>query len=600
MSRRANLVKFGRAGTFLQNPVVNPRLDSMAKRTRRPPPSPSDDDDGSIAFSQDVEPVSQALTQSTSQESQRPPRKPRSAAVAAAAKRRAAQDDEDSSTDEPKDTKKPRRGTVTVKSDDIEFDFEEQVVATTVKKVAKAGGKKLAVEATVAVSATAVEIHGKDIPATPGKRKAKAKAGSMTPLARRTAGCAFKLGAHVAAAGGVENAVTNAVHIGANAFALFLKSQRKWESPAYKAANVEAFRRLTKQMDYDPRKHMLPHGSYLVNLAQPDKEKAGKAYANFVDDLKRAEALDIGLFNFHSVYLLNLGDLHNDSPGSTLDHPRNEAIGRIAAALNKAHKETKFVKTVLETMAGQGNVIGNKFEDLRDIINLVKDKSRVGVCIDTCHSFSAGYDLRSPETYRAVMKEFDDVIGFKYLSALHLNDSKAPFNSHRDLHQNIGLGFLGLSAFRNIMNTTEFHDIPMVLETPLSGDDVSVWAGEIKLLEKLVGLAPDDPEFLALEKEYADKGAAERAEVMEKVGKKAGEKEAKEVRKREKEEKKAAKEREKEEKKAAKERVKSEKARKGGRKGAGGRKAAVKKEEESASEGEESSCGSNHGDDEDD
>ncbi|KAK6340529.1 hypothetical protein TWF696_008855 [Orbilia brochopaga] len=557
----------------------------MAKRSRRPPPSSSDDSD-SIAFSQDVEPghddTSQASTQLSTQASRR---KPRSAAIASAAKRRAAQDD-DSGSDEPKDTKKPRRGTVTAKPDEFDIDFEEEeVVATaTVRKVAKAGGRKLEVETSVAVSTTAVEIHGKDAPPAKGKRKAKAKATSMTPIAKRTAGCAFKLGAHVAAAGGVENAVTNAVHIGANAFALFLKSQRKWESPPYKTANVDAFRRLTKEMGYDSRKHMLPHGSYLVNLAQPDKEKAAKAYAGFVDDLKRAEALDIGLFNFH--------------PGSTLDHPRHEAIGRIAAALNKAHKETKFVKTVLETMAGQGNVIGNKFEDLRDIIALVKDKSRVGVCIDTCHSFSAGYDLRSPETYRAVMKEFDDVIGFKYLSALHLNDSKAPFKSHRDLHQNIGLGFLGLSAFRNVMNTPEFHDIPMVLETPLPGDDVSVWAAEVKLLERLVGLAPDDPEFLALEKEYADKGAAERTAVMSKVEKKAGEKEAKEEKKRVKEEMKAAKEKEKEEKKAAKERAKLEKT-KGVRKGAGRRKAAPKKDE-SASESEESSCGTDHGDTDDD
>lgn len=193
-------------------------------------------------------------------------------------------------------------------------------------------------------------------------------------------------------------------------------------------------------------------------------------------------------------------------------------------------------------------MIGCKFEDLRDIIALVEDKSRVGVCIDTCHSFSAGYDLRSPETYRAVMKEFDEVIGFEYLSALHLNDSKAPFNSHRDLHQNIGLGFLGLSAFRNVMNTKEFHDLPMVLETPLADDDVSVWAKEIKLLESLVGLEADDPTFLVLEKEYADKGAAERKALLDKLEKKEVEKEEKEAKKKEKAEKKAAKDKLKDEK----------------------------------------------------
>lgn len=511
----------------------------MTKRSRRQAQSPpSDDDNSDFSRGSDGDPgfgnISQPATQSFLQDSH--VRKSRGAAIASTAKRRAVADAEDDEGDGETvvKIKKARRNTIIGKLEDLDFQVEEEEeeVSSSIKK----SGAKLKVDTVCVKTTKTVKTPAKamkDAPKRQRKTKGEKEAEKM-PLADRALKCAFKIGAHVSSAAGVENSLTNAARIGANAFALFLKSQRKWESPPYKPANITAFKKFTKAQNYDSRKHMLPHGSYLVNLAQKDKEKATKAYTSFVDDLKRAELLDIGLFNFH--------------PGSSLGEPRDEAIERIATALNRAHKETSFVKTVLETMAGQGNVIGCKFEDLRDIIALVEDKSRVGVCIDTCHSFSAGYDLRSPETYRAVMKEFDEVIGFEYLSALHLNDSKAPFNSHRDLHQNIGLGFLGLSAFRNVMNTKEFHDLPMVLETPLADDDVSVWAKEIKLLESLVGLEADDPTFLVLEKEYADKGAAERKALLDKLEKKEVEKEEKEAKKKEKAEKKAAKDKLKDEK----------------------------------------------------
>ncbi|KAK6502018.1 hypothetical protein TWF481_009836 [Arthrobotrys musiformis] len=513
----------------------------MAKRNRQAQSPPSDDDDSGFSQDSDGDPdfgnISQPATQSLSQDARA--RKPRGAAIASTAKRRAAADAEDDESESEtivKKTKRVRRSTIIGKLEDLDFKAEEQeegeedkISSSNTKTPRKSGGTvkvdTVSVKATKTVKTPAKAA--KDTPKRQRKTKEE-KAAEKAPMASRALKCAFRIGAHVSSAGGVENSVTNATIIGANSFALFLKSQRKWDSPPYKPTNISSFKKFTKAENYDSRKHMLPHGSYLVNLAQPDKEKAAKAYSSFVDDLKRAEALDIGLFNFH--------------PGASLGEPRDEAIERIANSLNKAHEETSFVKTVLETMAGQGSVIGCKFEDLRDIIALVKDKSRVGVCIDTCHSFSAGYDLRSPEAYGAVMKEFDEVIGFKYLSALHLNDSKAPFNSHRDLHQNIGLGFLGLSAFRNVMNTKEFHDLPMVLETPLPDGDVSVWAKEIKLLESLVGLEADDPTFLALEKEYADKGAAERKAVLDKLGKKEAEKEEKEAKNKEKAKKKAAKE----------------------------------------------------------
>jgi AP endonuclease-1 len=159
-------------------------------------------------------------------------------------------------------------------------------------------------------------------------------------------------------------------------------------------------------------------------------------------------------------------------------------------------------------MAGAGNVIGGKFEDLRDIIAKVKDKDRVGVCLDTCHLFAAGHDIRTQESYDKVMSNFDRIIGRKYLVALHINDSKAPLASKRDLHQNIGLGFLGLEPFRLIMNDERLEGLPLILETPM--EEEKTWAEEVKLLESLIGVEGDDPEFLAKAKELADRGAGER------------------------------------------------------------------------------------------
>ncbi|KAM7224227.1 Xylose isomerase-like, TIM barrel-containing domain containing protein [Rhypophila decipiens] len=354
------------------------------------------------------------------------------------------------------------------------------------------------------------------------KKKAKARPASKKqdnmPLAERTVITSLKrpmyIGAHVSGAGGVQNSVQNAANIGANSFALFLKSQRKWTSPPLADDAKTEFHAMAKKHGYDAAQHVLPHGSYLVNLAQSDTAKATQAYDNFVDDLKRCDALGIKLFNFH--------------PGSSLGDTMEAACQRIAAQLNKSHKETTSVITVLENMCGSGNVVGSKFEELRDIIDLVEDKTRVGVCIDTCHTFAAGYDLRSPEAFAATMAEFDKIVGIKYLKALHLNDSKAPFGSHRDLHANIGTGFLGLRAFHNVMNYEPFQNLPMVLETPIdekgpdgkSVENKQIWADEIKLLEGLIGRDVDSPEFFEEEKALQAKGASERNKIQEQVDKK--------------------------------------------------------------------------------
>ncbi|EGU84751.1 hypothetical protein HZS61_000455 [Fusarium oxysporum f. sp. conglutinans] len=344
---------------------------------------------------------------------------------------------------------------------------------------------------------------------TTKKRKTKAKDEDAKPLADRTDVSSLKptmnIGAHVSAAGGVQNSVTNAVHIGANAFALFLKSQRKWTNPPLDHEAKNQFISMCKEHSYSAGEHALPHGSYLVNLAQADEDKANQAYKSFLDDLERCEQLGIRLYNFH--------------PGSTGGDARPAAIARIAAQLNKSHKATKTVITVLENMAGSGNVIGSTWEDLRDIIALVEDKSRVGVCIDTCHAFAAGYDLRTPEAFKKTVNSFNDIV---------VNDSKAPFNSNRDLHANIGTGFLGLRAFHCIMNHAPFAGMPMVLETPIdrpgadgkSVEDKKVWATEIKLLERLVGMDAETKEFKDLEIELQAQGESERNKIQDQVDRK--------------------------------------------------------------------------------
>ena len=336
------------------------------------------------------------------------------------------------------------------------------------------------------------------------KTKEEKEADAM-PLAARTSGLKMLIGAHVSCAKGVHNSVANSVHIGGNAFAMFLKSQRKWDNPPLQDEHRELFRENAAEQNYDASKHVLPHGSYLVNLAQPDPEKAKQAYNGFIDDLHRCDALGIKLYNFH--------------PGTTGPYPRPAAISRIASALNRAIEATQTVVPVLETMATRGsNVIGSTFEDIRDIIAQVKNKERVGVCIDTCHVFAAGYDLRQPKEFKETLEEFEKIIGLQYLKALHLNDSKAPLGAGRDLHQNIGSGFLGLRAFHNVVNEKRFEGLPMILETPIDkkdekGKDVEdkgVWAQEIKLLESLIGMDVESDEFKALEKSLAAKGGDER------------------------------------------------------------------------------------------
>ncbi|KAK8438496.1 DNA-(apurinic or apyrimidinic site) lyase [Candidozyma auris] len=311
----------------------------------------------------------------------------------------------------------------------------------------------------------------------------------------------FKFGAHVSVAGGVSKAVTNAMNIGANSFALFLKNPNRWAAPEVKESEVADFKSLCEKYGYNPRTDVLPHGSYLINMANPDDEKSEKAYLSFVDDLKRCEKLNIGLYNFH--------------PGSSLDGDHRDALKKLAKNINRAIAETSFVKIVIENMAGHGNLIGSDLQDIRDVIDMVEDKSRVGVCIDTCHSFAAGYDIRSEEKFKEFWDTYDKIIGFEFLSAIHLNDSKAPLGANRDLHQKLGYGFLGLEAFRVISNEPGIQGLPIILETPVEKDD-SVYGEEIKILEWLEGKSATDEDFKQKSEELSKLGAKERAEQLKK------------------------------------------------------------------------------------
>lgn len=315
----------------------------------------------------------------------------------------------------------------------------------------------------------------------------------------------MKFGAHVGASGGVSKAVLNAMDIGANSFALFLRSPRQWAAPELTAEEAQKFKTLCGEHGYDPAKDVLPHGSYMINMANPDKEKAEKSFGLFLDDLKRCEKLGIGLYNFH--------------PGSVLDGDKTKGLKQLASYINRAISETSVVKIVIENMAGHGKLIGSELEDINTVIGYVSDKTRVGVCVDTCHSFAAGYDISTGKGYREFWDKFDLVIGREYLSAIHLNDSKAPLGANRDLHQKLGYGYLGLDVFRHIANDSSLESLPIVLETPVRDKD-TIYGEEIKLLEWLQGRSEDE-EYEAKKSELAKLGAADRKEQLAKFEKKS-------------------------------------------------------------------------------
>ena len=277
-----------------------------------------------------------------------------------------------------------------------------------------------------------------------------------------------RVGAHVSAAGGVDRAPLNAQAIGAKAFALFTKNQRRWESKPLGEETIAAFRK-NLGLSGIAAEHVLPHDSYLINLGHPDLAALEKSRRAFVDELQRSEQLGLTLLNFH--------------PGSHLGALSESAcLTRIAESINLGLEQTQTVTAVIENTAGQGSNLGYRFEHLAEIIDQVQDKSRIGVCLDTCHTFVAGYDLRSTEDCSDTFETFDRIVGFHWLRGMHLNDSKPDLGARVDRHESLGKGKIGWPVFEYIMQDPRFEEIPLILETV----DSELWPQEIAQLYAFV------------------------------------------------------------------------------------------------------------------
>ena len=275
------------------------------------------------------------------------------------------------------------------------------------------------------------------------------------------------IGAHISAAGGVENAPVNAHNIGAKAFAFFTKNQRQWKAAPLTEESIQLFKERCEELGFN-MDYILPHDSYLINLGHPEVEGLTKSRDAFLDEMQRCEQLGINRLNFH--------------PGSHLNKIEVDAcLNRIAESINIALEQTKGVTAVIENTAGQGTNLGHTFEQLAHIIDKVEDKSRVGVCIDTAHTLAAGYEIRTEESFKETFQSFEDVVGFKYLKGMHINDSKKELGTKVDRHDSIGKGVMGMTLFEMIMKDDRFNKMPLILETP----DESLWAEEIELLYKL-------------------------------------------------------------------------------------------------------------------
>lgn len=275
------------------------------------------------------------------------------------------------------------------------------------------------------------------------------------------------VGAHISASGGVENAPVNAQAIGAKAFAFFTKNQRQWFASPYKEENIINFKQRCNEFGYSPD-HILPHSSYLINLGNPTEDGIKKSRQAFFDEMQRCEQLGINRINFH--------------PGSHLNEISEEkCLDLIAESINMALERTSGVCAVLENTAGQGTNLGYKFEQLAHIIDKVDDKSRVGVCLDTAHTLAAGYEIRTRVSYDETFNKFEEIVGFKYLKGMHINDSKKELATRVDRHDSLGKGVMNMDLFSFMMNDPRFDNLPLILETP----DESLWAEEIQLLYSL-------------------------------------------------------------------------------------------------------------------
>lgn len=276
------------------------------------------------------------------------------------------------------------------------------------------------------------------------------------------------IGAHVSAAGGVENAPENAKEIGATGFALFTKNQKQWNAKPLTDDNIREFKKRCDEYGFSPNS-IIPHDSYLINLGHPEKVKLQKSRDAFLDELQRCEQLGIGMLNFH--------------PGSHLNQiNETECLKIIADSINWSLEKTHSVKAVIENTAGQGTNMGYRFEHLAEIIGQVEQIDRVGVCIDTAHTFAAGYDISTEDGFTETFELFDNIVGFDKLFAMHVNDSKKELGSRVDRHESLGDGLIGWKPFELIMKDDRFDGIPLILETP----NPDRWPEEIRKLKNLM------------------------------------------------------------------------------------------------------------------
>ncbi len=289
------------------------------------------------------------------------------------------------------------------------------------------------------------------------------------------------VGAHVSATGGVFNAPLNAKELGAKAFALFTKNQKRWDAKPFDNKTLDLWFKNLEESGIQP-KHILPHDSYLINLGHPEEEKLIKSREAFIDEMQRCEILGLDRLNFHPGSHLQKFSKRAEDYDDLIYSAELQCLEVIAESINIAIDKTSGVIAVIENTAGQGTNLGYKFEHLAYIIDKIEDKSRVGVCIDTCHMFTAGYDIRTREAYDKTWNDFDKIVGREFLKGMHINDSKPPLGSRVDRHHSLGEGEIGWDAFKFIMNDERMDDIPLVLETI----DESIWAQEIKAMYDLV------------------------------------------------------------------------------------------------------------------
>lgn len=276
------------------------------------------------------------------------------------------------------------------------------------------------------------------------------------------------IGAHVSAGSGVSQAPINAHEIGAQSFALFTRNPSRWQSKPITEKEAQAFKDNCMRFGYTPDR-ILPHDSYLINLGAPDADKLKMSREAFLDEMQRCELLGLTMLNFH--------------PGSHLKMMAiDDCLDRIAESINITLAKTSGVKAVIENTAGQGSNLGHTFQQLAHIIDKVEDKTRVGVCIDSCHAFAAGYDLSTIKGYNDTWNMFDEIVGMKYLSGMHINDTKKGLASKVDRHESLGKGMLGTDFFSLLMNDPRMDDIPLILETP----NEEIWKEEIQWLYSLV------------------------------------------------------------------------------------------------------------------